>query len=331
MAAPSLGSWLASWFGSWFGASSAAPGPTTLDCEGLCCCRCHFFKTIGYYNKADVVIPSPTSYTGMPASSPAFRLSVVLGLGGTKSYTLQIETAAGSPFANTPPTYASEPLYGSEGGVGECRWSYWDYDATQDIVTYIVAFVSGSDFIIITQYYVFADMSYPFPTNVFEYWGNIPVTQPGAFTSTTLSNLAIGSGHVFYVPATDAEIAPSADATWYQCGENEDGTPYETVEGMRVGSPDPQGKSCSDKIADMVRAKAPNVRVNVRKPLPLAHPDRCLHLGKRTESRAGCNGWKCAHDCELGLKAVPGSACQTCEAYEVDPDYVGMGAPGWLS
>lgn len=200
----------------------------TYDCEGLCCCRCHHFKGIGYYNKADVVIPSPTGYSGM-AASPAFRLSIVLGVGGTKSYTLQMETAPGSPSTNTAPAYTTEPLYGSEGGNGDCRWSYWDYDATQDIVTYIVALVTGSDFIILTQYYVFADGSYPFDTNVFEYWGNIPIAQPGAFTSTTLSNLAAGSGHVFYVPATDAEIAPSGDATWFQCGQNDDGTTYEAA------------------------------------------------------------------------------------------------------
>jgi hypothetical protein len=114
------------------------------------------------------------------------------------------------------------------------------------------------------------------------------------------------------------EIAP-VSATWRQCGQNSDGTPYDEAE------PPPM------LMAAIRQAVGPSVKVNLRKPLPLAHPDRCRHLGKRTELRAGCNGWKCAHDCELGLPAVPGLACQSCEKYEPDPDYAGVGPAGWVS
>lgn len=82
--------------------------------------------------------------------------------------------------------------------------------------------------------------------------------------------------------------------------------------------------------AAIQKAVGPNITVSIRKPLPPARPDRCRHLGKRTERKSGCNGWKCAHDCDLGLAAVPGVACQTCEKYEADPDYAGQGPKGWL-
>lgn len=43
----------------------------------------------------------------------------------------------------------------------------------------------------------------------------------------------------------------------------------------------------------------------------------CLHLGQRTEFRAGCNGNLCKHNCEAGEPvAVPGGVCQTCERWE---------------
>lgn len=44
---------------------------------------------------------------------------------------------------------------------------------------------------------------------------------------------------------------------------------------------------------------------------------RCLHLGKRTEFKAGCGGWRCVHECEAGEpQAVPGGNCQTCPKWE---------------
>jgi len=51
-------------------------------------------------------------------------------------------------------------------------------------------------------------------------------------------------------------------------------------------------------------------------------PERCIHLGSRTEFRAGCGGWKCKHKCDKGHEyAIPGDNCQTCGDYELDsPD-----------
>lgn len=46
---------------------------------------------------------------------------------------------------------------------------------------------------------------------------------------------------------------------------------------------------------------------------------RCIHLGRRTETRPGCaTGWGCRHECEKGLVAVPGGSCQACEHFEDD-------------
>lgn len=43
----------------------------------------------------------------------------------------------------------------------------------------------------------------------------------------------------------------------------------------------------------------------------------CFSLGVRTEFRAGCNGWRCEHECDAGKPvAIPGEVCQTCEKWE---------------
>ncbi len=47
----------------------------------------------------------------------------------------------------------------------------------------------------------------------------------------------------------------------------------------------------------------------------------CLHIGRRTEYRLGCNGFKCKHHCEhynavSHPDAVPGGNCQTCPDWE---------------
>lgn len=69
----------------------------------------------------------------------------------------------------------------------------------------------------------------------------------------------------------------------------------------------------------------------VRIRLTILHPDRCQHFTGRTEFRPGCGGWKCKGGCTLGLPAVPGVACQSCDRYEPDPDYAGRGVAGWVS
>lgn len=39
----------------------------------------------------------------------------------------------------------------------------------------------------------------------------------------------------------------------------------------------------------------------------------CEHLGKRTEFKVGCSGWKCKHECTAGEPfAEPGGVCQLC-------------------
>lgn len=54
--------------------------------------------------------------------------------------------------------------------------------------------------------------------------------------------------------------------------------------------------------------------------LPVVRPNRCEYLQRRTEFRAGCNGWRCTHQCVYNLPAVPGAYCQTCPKYEDSGD-----------
>lgn len=54
--------------------------------------------------------------------------------------------------------------------------------------------------------------------------------------------------------------------------------------------------------------------------LTVLRPNRCEHLEKRKEFKAGCNGWMCKHDCTLNLPAVPGNYCQTCDQYQDSGD-----------
>jgi hypothetical protein len=59
-------------------------------------------------------------------------------------------------------------------------------------------------------------------------------------------------------------------------------------------------------------------------PAPTASPRqgrRCLFLADRTEQKAGCGGYNCRHNCELGLPAVPGAYCQTCKFFDDDGPY----------
>lgn len=52
-------------------------------------------------------------------------------------------------------------------------------------------------------------------------------------------------------------------------------------------------------------------------PKDAPRPIRCEHLGRRTEMRAGCNGWLCRHECAKGLPATPGLYCQVkCRDYQ---------------
>lgn len=61
-------------------------------------------------------------------------------------------------------------------------------------------------------------------------------------------------------------------------------------------------------------------------PAPPSARGLCLHLGRRTEFRAGCGGRLCRHDCghpdparqASHPDAVPGGNCQTCADYQAD-------------
>lgn len=117
------------------------------------------------------------------------------------------------------------------------------------------------------------------------------------------------------------------------CTKGPDGSPCGNARrGRKTSDQCPRcwiGLHTADDIAKLLAATPKKITFR-KTPLPLAHPDRCEHLGSRTEFRTGCNGWKSAHGCALGLPAVPGGYCQSCDKYEVDPDYAGRGKKGWL-
>lgn len=52
---------------------------------------------------------------------------------------------------------------------------------------------------------------------------------------------------------------------------------------------------------------------NIASALRLSPRGECEYLGKRTEYKAGCSGWKCKHTCNAGEPyAEPGGVCQLC-------------------
>jgi len=153
--------------------------------------------------------------------------------------------------------------------------------------------------------------------------GISPIVSANAYCTACSSSAAFGGGGttvvVQGVPGvistgcymSSMALVPVA-SSWKQCGQNSDGTTY-------TGS--------SSSTAPTFMSTAPTSA----KSLPtIPHPDRCSNLGSRTEFRAGCNGWLCNHDCNIGLPALPGIYCQTCEFYDADPDYTDQGPAGWL-
>lgn len=103
----------------------------------------------------------------------------------------------------------------------------------------------------------------------------------------------------------------------HPCTRGENGTPCGNVPGegekFKTGHPD-KGAHCFR----CWRAKVAPKKQSPRVAAVLVRPVRCLHLATRLEFKHGCNGMKCRHECGLGLPAVPGVYCQTCERYEAD-------------
>ena len=142
---------------------------------------------------------------------------------------------------------------------------------------------------------------------------------PTLFENPTIDCLnqpALPSTNQVGIPAT--LTVTGVPGTWVSCGQNEDG--------VDIG----------DGLADEEVAPMMAVGTALRAPkqkgssLSVARPDRCEHFTGPSRSSA-CSGWRRAGGCSKGLPAVPGGSCQTCEAYEADPDFAGRGTSGWLS
>lgn len=333
----SLGSWASGWFGRWMGVSSPILTDiitTTIDCEGACCCRCYKCNGHGYHQNYDINIPQPVAVPGSVVPTcdgwgDCFPWTITVSITTTILAPQEVTDFSGCPGLD--PDTGNWWGYGSEGGVGCCRWIAYFYDALGQIpcttsASVISLTLDHEKFVLYVGY-----ISGVFEKHVFyadaaaDCLGTMTYTYDASESGFTTDGGATWNAFLtttcyYDFTGLSVSVSPSATGDYYQCGENEDGSPYDAPEGPMA-----------PVMAAIQKAVGPRVKVNARKPLPLAHPDRCQHLGKRTEKRAGCNGWKCAHDCDKGLPAVPGAYCQSCDSYEADADFVGQGSKGWLS
>lgn len=283
----------------------------TTDCEGPCCCRCTPCAGIGYYDKYDVTVPGIVSYTYSYGGCESAIATIVPSVASPKTYTCtgfetsQATFGTGGPLA--PPAYGASPLFGSSGGDGNCRWSYYNVTSSGgvDVMEYIVfkgnsvdVYYQVNSFLCFPHTYFLANASFR-AAGTCRVPGNMSYPQDGTIVYSTN-------------PAY-ATAVPSAGASWQQCGQNSDGTTYTGS----VMFSNPFTKSASPDVI---------------KSLPVVPRfDRCDSYLGRDEFRPGCNGWLCAGKCAKGIKAaMPGLFCQTCESYDVDLDFIGQGPEGWF-
>lgn len=274
-----------------------ATSVVTLDCEGVCCCRCKGCFGSGYWDSYDVTFPVSDGEIRCILGVPTF----VPGATDVISNCI-----SGNTFT-IPATYIK---FGSEGSEGTCAWganicptgggffsgqisfSLTDVNTGQMQVSYFGVCVVGLAYNLIS----------------------FNCRTGGTISGDPTPNVNCLSPCANYPHfATNITITPSAGATWQQCGENSDGTTYTGV----VASAPP-----------VMMAFAPSGNGS-KVSLPM-RATRCESLGPRTEMKAGCSGWLCGHACEKSLPAMPGGYCQTCDFYEPDPDYEPQGVAGWM-
>lgn len=262
----------------------------TIDCEGPCCCRCEGCKGVGYWNAYKFTLPACNSVLATGA----------IALNSPSSYVVPLTT----------------PLFGSAGGTGVCGLSYATTILQANgillsIIININIFTDGHATLYIEFSMGGGGNSYDL--NVYWNCASFDCRLGGSFVydHDTFTQVGWAFPQADY-SGTTISITPDGAASWQQCGQNSDGTTY-------TGS--------FSSTAPTFMTTAPTSA----KSLPtIPHPDRCSNLGARTEKRAGCNGWLCKHDCSVGLPALPGIYCQTCEFYDADPDYIDQGPSGWL-
>jgi len=280
----------------------------TIDCEGACCCRCECCKGVGFWSAYSLTIPAANSY-----------VEVEFNGGGSHSFWL------GLNYSRTL-SLTHSPLFGSAGGNGICtpEISVLNIDGTVVSIYAIItinADCSATLMFSVTTSYEGTSIS---TETEYVYWvcESFNCRTGGSFVYDHYTTTSSGPVSPLIVPDADYSgttitVSPDGTATWFQCGQNSDGTPYE--------APPPPPAPASFNTTAKITAKPQ------RQPLPLAHPDRCSFLGKRTELRGGCNGWLCLHECDKGRVAIPGFICQSCPAYVADPDFERKGPAGWLT
>lgn len=297
--------------------ASLSTTTTSIDCEGSCCCRCTPCSGVGYYDSYDVTVPGIVGYTYSFSGCESGIITIVPSVASPKTYTCVGFEASPAIFSGgtfTPPTYSASPKFGSAGGDGNCRWSYYNVTSSggADVMEYIV-FKGNS---VIATYLINSFLCFPHsfftagatfrPAGDCRVPGSMPYPQDGTIIYST--NPAYASA------------VPSAGANWFQCGLNSDGTTYI-----------PMGATPLDRVSGMIKqAVGPSVSVTKSQSLQVLRPIRCTSLGRRSEFLVGCNGWMCGHGCSKSLPAVPGGYCQTCESYEPDSDYESQGISGWI-
>lgn len=332
------GKWFGTWFGgtayNWFGPFPTGRGVIIERAACECCygtCQCENCLNFGYWDEYDVTVPVPYGYYRYAEGA--------IGRSAGLAYFLYT-----GPRSFTTTTMTST----SNGWVNNCCFEYLDEDITftYDTVDYTIhllrivycpnAIINGN-----------GDRDSSLTITVVESWIDVPtirVSWTARFTYSGASDeehchdppilTADDMDTGVFVPAQGQilnwydgppktiEPEASGTATWRTCGTDEDGDP--------ITDPGGPGAGPAANLFDTVSVGGNKLVVKKRTPLPKCRPNRCEHFGGRTEFKPGCNGFYCKGKCDLGLPAVPGEYCQTCEKYEPDPDYMGQGIPGWL-
>lgn len=308
-----------------------------MDCEGKCCCRCAKCKGVGYYNAYDVTFPSSdggwitNSFNTIRNFDPTMRTIGNVIMSGK---TVKVNA------------YPYEPrLYGSQGGDGSCDFLsegdgsrfYLGDGWYKETITGDPDFGSGSWYYAVgmanyqTVYFIVSPEIYSgaayleedsrysvfsincrtggefnrtpcrFGTLIAPYDScPIPVTEGGGTVAVAHS---IGTNF-----ATNITVAPSAGATWYQCGQNSDGSVH-----INSLSPSP-----------MSALKTMGVRT------PLATwSGKCKSLGGRLTYSSWCeSGYGCQWKCNSDKKEVVDN--QNPERIVIPRDDCGGECPGYV-
>jgi len=265
-----------------------ARATVSFDCEGPCCCRCDCCKGIGYWSKYQFTFPASNT----TLSSGAITLN------GTTNWLVVLGT----------------PLFGSQGGTGQCGASQGQTfiqsgNPTLGGIANLFLNIGGSATLLMS-FSMSGGPSFQWSQDIYFQCVSYNCRTGGTFVYDHQTTSQIGWSYPFAdYTGVSVSVTPDTSSTWQQCGQNADGTDIEIA-------PPPM-------LANFMSAKT-SLDVIERK-------ERCDFYEGRDEDRPGCNGWLCAGKCSKGIsQCMPGIFCQTCEDYEVDPDYEEFALDGWF-